>query len=42
MSASLKWPSETSFSDLMAAPSWYSSRECGGIEPGRMPPMSAW
>ena len=40
--SSLKRPSLTIFSLLIAAPSWKSSRECGGMLPAVIPPISAW
>ena len=39
---SWKTPAETSLKDLKQAPSWLREVEWGGIEPGVMPPMSAW
>ena len=42
MPSSWNTPSETSLNATMAAPSCASEVELGGIEPGAMPPMSAW
>jgi hypothetical protein len=35
-------PSDTSFKLSISAPSSRSVVDVGGIEPGRIPPMSAW
>ena len=42
MPASWNSSPSTSLNDLNAAPSWTNVFECGGIEPGVMPPISAW
>lgn len=42
MPSSWNWPSRTNLKALMHAPSSTSVLENGGIEPGEIPPISAW
>jgi hypothetical protein len=40
--ASWNWPRSTILKLLNMAPSSHRCLECGGMDPGEMPPMSAW
>ena len=40
--SSWKMPSFTSLNEMKTAPSSWREREWGGMEPGVIPPISAW